>query len=349
MTQKLSFSIIIPIYNRPEEIQELLQSLSIQTYKDFEVLIIEDGSTIKCEDIVESFKSYFQSIRYVYQENTGPAYARNHGMQLASGNYFIFLDSDCIIPPQYMQEVVNELNTKYVDAFGGPDAAHESFSDLQKAINYTMTSMFTTGGIRGGKNAVDKFQPRSFNMGLSKEVFEKTKGFGRIFPGEDPDLTLRIWESGFDTRLFPKAFVYHKRRISFEKFSKQVYSFGKVRPMLNFFHPNYTKITFWFPAVFMLGTCAAVLLCISSFLAIHCCPKWVYFLCLPMFFVLIYIFLIGIDASIKNKSIKIGLLSIVTVFVQFFSYGTGFLQSWWAINVLGKHPEEAFPKNFKQN
>ncbi len=340
--KKVQISIVIPVYNRPEEIRELLESLILQTYPDFEVIVVEDGSTAACKSIVESFKERLR-IRYIYQQNTGPAYARNHGMEQAKGNYFVFFDSDCIIPSMYIQEVVNELEIHYVDAFGGPDAAHASFSDLQKAINYSMTSIFTTGGIRGRKGAVSQFQPRSFNMGVSREVFQKTGGFGRIFPGEDPDFTLRIWKKGFQTRLFPKAFVYHKRRLSFQKFAKQVYEFGKVRPMLNYFHKNYNRIAFWFPAFFMSAFVVAVLAFFMSFFFFHFVLK------IPIVFFTVYFLLIAIDAGIKNKSLKIGFLTIITTMVQFFSYGYGFLQAQIAINLLKKHPEKAFPENFRDN
>lgn len=338
--QKIEFTIIVPVYNRPEEIQELLISLTQQTYTDFEVIIVEDGSTVDCKSIVESFKEKLK-ITYIYQSNTGPAYARNHGMKLAQGNYFIFFDSDCIIPPEYLKEVQNELQTNYVDAYGGPDAAHHSFTNLQKAINYSMTSVLTTGGIRGKEKAVDQFQPRSFNMGVSKKVFQETGGFGRIFPGEDPDFTLRIWKKGFQTRLFPKAFVYHKRRVSFSAFSKQVYGFGKVRPMLNYFHTGYNKITFWFPTLFMLSVIFASKAFVLSYIF---SLMW---LKIPLMLILSYLLLIIIDATLQNKSLKIGLLSVVTTFVQFFSYGKGFLEAQIQINLLKKHPEEAFPEHFR--
>ncbi|MFV0531330.1 MAG: glycosyltransferase [Flavobacteriales bacterium] len=337
--QEILISIIIPVYNRPEEIKELLTSLTLQTNLNFEVIVIEDGSTLPCKTITKSFEKQL-NIRYIYQKNTGPAHARNHGMKEANGNYFIFFDSDCIIPPLYIQKVIDELKSCYTDAFGGPDTAHDSFSDIQKAINYSMTSFFTTGGIRGKKQAVGRFQLRSFNMGVSKKVFQKTGGFGRIFPGEDPDFTLRIWKEGFQTRLFPEAFVYHKRRLSLIKFSKQVYNFGKVRPMLNYFHKNYSKITFWFPTIFMLGFIFAVLFLLISLFVPHTLLK------IPILFYTLYLIIIMIDSSIENKSLKIGFLTILTTIIQFFSYGRGFLQAQIQINVFKKHPEKAFPENF---
>lgn len=340
MQNKIQLSIIIPVYNRPEEVQELLMSLTRQTCPDFSVVVVEDGSSYPCESVVKKFQNKLK-IHYLYQKKAGAASARNLGMREANGNYFIFLDSDCILPKTYIQEVLSELNNEYIDGFGGPDAAHESFTDLQKAINYAMTSFFTTGGIRGGTRRVQYFQPRSFNMGLSREVFKQTHGFGKIFPGEDSDLALRIWEKGFATRLFSKAAVYHKRRVSFSKFSAQVYAFGKVRPMLNYFHPNYKKITFWLPALFMLGSLFSVLFFLFSFVAHSVLFK------IPMACFACYLLLVFADAIIKNKSIKIGALSIIAVLVQFFSYGAGFLYAQIHINLLKKNPREAFPKHFK--
>src|SRR5690606_16526017 len=249
----LQFSFIIPVYNRPDEIQELLQSfLELKTTETFEIVIIEDGSTLPSKEVVASYQDQL-NIAYFFKENSGPGDSRNFGMNHAKGNYFIILDSDCILPETYLDAVVKGLKVDYVDCFGGPDTAHESFSNLQKAINFSMTSFITTGGIRGGKKQIDRFQPRSFNMGLSKEAFIKSGGFGNIHPGEDPDLSIRLWNLGFKTKLIPDAFVYHKRRISWEKFYNQVHKFGLVRPILNSWHPNTAKLTYWFPSLFILG------------------------------------------------------------------------------------------------
>ena len=214
----LSFSIIVPVYNRPDEIGELLESLVQQTYeKAFEIVLVEDGSTQSSEEVVEKFKDLLQ-ITYLRKKNTGPGDSRNFGMQHAKGNYFIILDSDCMLPPQYLKAVETSLHKYFVHCFGGPDAAHASFSHVQKAINYAMTSVLTTGGIRGNKSSVNKFQPRSFNMGISEKAFKATKGYGNMHPGEDPDLTIRIWNMGYETKLIPEAFVYHKRRINWKRF-----------------------------------------------------------------------------------------------------------------------------------
>ncbi len=327
------FSIIIPVYNRPEEIKELLESLVLSEYKnDFEIVIIEDGSKINCKEVVNSFSNCLK-IAYYFKENSGPGDSRNFGMKVAKGDYFIIYDSDCIIPSQYLLEVEKELNTKFVDCFGGPDKALDSFTDIQKAINFTMTSFLTTGGIRGGSEKVTKFQPRSFNMGISKRAFEISKGFGNIHPGEDPDLSIRLWNLGFETRLFPSAYVYHKRRIDWDKFSIQVNKFGKARPILNSWYPKYSKLTFFFPTVFIIGFSIALLLALFGFF-------------IPLFGYVFYFFLILIVSSIQNKSFKIGFLSIIAVSKQFFAYGVGFLESYIKIKLLKKKPEVVFPELF---
>lgn len=330
----LEYSLVIPVYNRPDEIEELLESLSKQTYtKPYEVVIVEDGSTLPSDKVVDSYSSKLD-IRYHFKKNTGPGHSRNIGMQLAKGNYFIVLDSDCILPPQYLQEVDNFLQQNYVDCFGGPDAAHHSFSDMQKAINYAMTSFYTTGGIRGNKRSVDKFQPRSFNMGISKKAFLATDGFGRIHPGEDPDLTIRIWNAGFKTAFVEKAFVFHKRRIDWQKFYKQVNKFGLVRPILNTWHPQTSRIVYWFPTFFISGLLFSMLIGVFVgnylFLSLYA----------------IYCLLLWIDSWRKNNSFKIAVMSIMSVFVQFWGYGTGFLKATFWVKWLGKDPELVFPNLF---
>ena len=327
------FSLIIPIYNRPEEIKELLESLLLSSYKkEYEIVIIEDGSKIDCKEVVNQYADKF-SISYYFKENSGPGDSRNYGMKVAKGDYFIILDSDCLIPANYLSEVEKELETNYVDCFGGSDAAHESFSKIQKAINFTMTSFLTTGGIRGGSEKIGKFQPRSFNMGISKKAFEESKGFGNIHPGEDPDLSIRLWKLGYKTRLFPNAFVYHKRRIDWDKFSIQVNKFGKARPILDSWYPEYSKITFWFPSLFIIGLFFSVVVLIFGYK-------------LPILFYAFYYLMILVFSTIQNKSLEIGLLSLVAVNRQFFGYGLGYLKSFLKIKILKQQPEKAFPELF---
>ena len=330
------FSFIIPVYNRPDEIDELLESLSkLKTEFIFEVVVVEDGSTIPCEHIIEKYNSKL-SISYYFKANSGPGDSRNYGMRVAKGDYFIILDSDCIIPEDYLQHVTTSLQRDYVDCFGGPDAALDTFSDVQKAINFTMTSFLTTGGIRGGSEKVDKFQPRSFNMGLSKKAFGASNGFGNIHPGEDPDLSIRLWNLGFRTKLIKEAFVYHKRRISWKKFQLQVNKFGKARPILNSWYPEYSKITFWFPSLFLLGFIVSVLL---TFV------KFPYFLGLYVF----YFALLFCSSLFMNKSFKIATYSMYAAIIQFYGYGKGFLLSFYKIFVLKQEPQKAFPELFFKN
>jgi dephospho-CoA kinase len=327
------FSIIIPVYNRPEEVNELLESLLKSTYKEnYEIVIVEDGSTVSSEEVVAKFSDKL-NITYYFKENSGPGDSRNYGMHKAKGDYFIIFDSDCIIPENYLQEVEKELKSNYVDCFGGPDAALDSFSNIQKAINFAMTSTLTTGGIRGGSEKISKFQPRSFNMGISKKAFIDSKGFGNIHPGEDPDLSIRLWKLGYDTRLFSSAFVYHKRRIDWEKFSLQVSKFGKARPILNSWYPEYSKITFWFPTFFVIGLIASVVLIFALF-------DWA----LKLYF--LYFLTIFIVSSVQNKNLLIGLLSVVAVWKQFFGYGFGFMTSYFKIHFLRQQPQIAFPELF---
>lgn len=333
---QINYSFIIPVFNRPEEIRELLQSMTELRWEGtFEIVIVEDGSTLSSEKVIREFQDRLQ-ISYYFKPNSGPGDSRNYGMRKAKGNYFLILDSDVILPPDYLKEVDSFLSAHFYDCFGGPDAAHHSFSDTQKAINYAMTSLLTTGGIRGRKGALNKFQPRSFNMGLSKTAFEVSGGFRNINPGEDPDLSLRLLKLGFETTLIPNAIVFHKRRINWEKFYRQVHKFGLVRPILNLWHPGSGKITYWFPSLFMIGLLFAIvlyLLGVSIFLLCY----------------LAYFIIVGLDAGIKNRSLNIGLAAIIATFIQFSGYGYGFLKSIWKLRFLKMEPETAFPKLFFNN
>ena len=329
----LAFSFIIPVYNRPQEIKELLESFSVLEFPHpYEIVIVEDGSTETSKEIAESFKPEL-NISYFYKENSGPGASRNFGMMKATGNYFVILDSDVLLPPHYLDTVVAFLEKDYHHCYGGADAAHESFNSLQKAINYVMTSFLTTGGIRGSKKQVSKFEPRSFNMGISKEAFQSTGGFAKIHPGEDPDLSRRIQKAGYNTTFVPNAYVYHKRRISWSKFYRQVKKFGLVRPILSKWHPKSIKITFWFPTAFILFVIATIALSFAL--------DWRF--CLPLASYLTIIFL---DATFRNKSLTIGFLSLLAVFVQFFGYGLAFLKSTFYIRLLNKDPEKQFPQLF---
>ncbi|TKB96835.1 glycosyltransferase [Pedobacter cryophilus] len=318
------FSIIIPLYNRPQEIEELLNTLTEQSYTAFEVLVIEDGSTLDAKDIVASFQSKLD-IHYYFKPNEGQGFARNYGFERAKGDYFIIFDSDCLIPEDYLENVKNHLYNEPLDAFGGPDAAHPSFTPIQRAISYAMTSVFTTGGIRGkAKNAGGQFHPRSFNMGLSKKVWEKVGGFILTRLGEDIEYSIRIHQAGFKIGLIPNAFVYHKRRTSFKQFWKQLHFFGRARINITTFFPKTLKLVHFFPAVFTL------------FLIITLLANLFFEVLAPTFnfFLSIYILLIFFDSWSKNKSAKVAFLSIFASFIQLTAYGFGFMQDFWKKLIL---------------
>ncbi|WP_104515607.1 glycosyltransferase [Nonlabens xylanidelens] len=328
----INYSIIIPVFNRPDEIEKLLDSISVLNFdNEFEVVIVEDGSTLSSESVCSRFRESV-NINYIFKPNSGPGDSRNYGMHHAIGNYFLVLDSDCILPEDYLQNVDRYLRQNYVDCFGGPDAAHATFTDLQKSINYSMTSFLTTGGIRGGGEQLGKFQPRSFNMGISKKAFIATGGFGKIHPGEDPDLSIRLWNKGFKTVLIKDAYVYHERRISWKLFYKQVNKFGKVRVILNKWHPETRKITYWFPTLFSLFFIVSLILSTLGY-------------GFPILLYLIYVLAIFIHAGIKN-GLKVGLGATVAAMIQLLGYGTGFLHSWLKIKLLGQDEKKAFPKLF---
>ena len=315
----MKYSVIVPVFNRPDEVDELLESLSKQSLKDFEVVIVEDGSTVKCKDVCDKYADILD-LHYYYKENSGPGQSRNYGVERASGEYVLILDSDAVTPPGFMQAVDDELRRQPTDAWGGPDAAHESFTDIQKAISYAMTSFFTTGGIRGGKKQLDKkFYPRSFNLGVRREVYQQLGGFTKerfskmSLYGEDIDFSLRIYKNGYSCRLFPEAWLWHKRRTDFSKFWRQVYNSGYARINLWRKYPEALKPVHALPAVFTVGVAGLLLLSVFCVLAL-----------IPL---ILYSALIFIDSTIRNKSVMVGLKSIPAAFIQLIGYGVGFLES----------------------
>ena len=319
------FSLIVPIYNRPDEAHELLESLAEQTYTDFELVLVEDGSTMPCVSEVEKFSSKI-NINYIIKDNSGRSDTRNVGMRNAKGDYFIFFDSDCIIPPHYLETVNRMLEQNYADCYGGPDKEHPSFSVMQKAINYAMTSFWTTGGIRGGKVNMEKFKPRTFNMGFSRAVYEKVGGFKDMY-GEDIDLSIRINKAGFSTKLYHDAFVYHKRRVDLKRFYKQVNIFGQARINLYKLYPESLKLVHTMPALFVI--CSLLIICLAVFIT-----PWI--LILPVF----YLLLLLLDSLAKTKSISIAGLSVVTSLIQIFGYGLGFIKSFFQKIILRKGLED---------
>lgn len=317
------FSIIVPLYNRPQEIDELLHTLSKQTYLQFEVLVIEDGSTNDAKNIVSSYSEKLD-ISYFYKENEGQGFARNYGFARAKGDYFVVFDSDCLIPEHYLDTVKDYLLEHQLDAYGGPDGAHKSFTSIQKAISYAMTSPFTTGGIRGNKKHIGKFHPRSFNMGISREVWEKTGGFILTRLGEDIEFSIRVQSLGFKTGLIPGAIVYHKRRTSFTQFYKQLHFFGRARINIYKHFPSELKIVHFFPAGFTIFLLLSLILNLSKQPLAGFCN-----IMLALFVLLIFFHSLTI-----NRSVKVAFLSIVASFVQLTAYGMGFMQDLWMRIIL---------------
>lgn len=329
----MKYSFIIPVYNRPDEVDELLQSMTRQTLTDFEVIVVEDGSVRDCKNVCDSYAGRLD-LHYHMKENSGPGQSRNYGAERARGEYLIILDSDVVLPEGYLQSVDDELKARPADAFGGPDCAHPSFTPTQKAISYSMTSFFTTGGIRGGKKKMDKFYPRSFNMGIRRDVYMALGGFSRMRFGEDIDFSIRIFKAGHVCRLFPGAWVWHKRRTDFRKFFRQVYNSGIARINLYKKYPESLKIVHLMPAAFTAGTALLVVLA-----AVMCQPLWL----AP---IVLYALMILADSSIHNRSLRIGLLSVAAAFVQLTGYGLGFFNAWWKRCVRGGNEFSAFDKTF---
>lgn len=329
----MKYSFIIPVYNRPDEVDELLQSMTRQTLTDFEVIVVEDGSVRDCKNVCDSYAGRLD-LHYHMKENSGPGQSRNYGAERARGEYLIILDSDVVLPDGYLQSVDDELKARPADAFGGPDCAHPSFTPTQKAISYSMTSFFTTGGIRGGKKKMDKFYPRSFNMGIRRDVYMALGGFSRMRFGEDIDFSIRIFKAGHACRLFPGAWVWHKRRTDFRKFFRQVYNSGIARINLYKKYPESLKIVHLMPAAFTAGTALLVVLA-----AVMCQPLW-------LASIVLYALMILADSSIHNRSLRIGLLSVAAAFVQLTGYGLGFFNAWWKRCVRGGNEFSAFDKTF---
>lgn len=360
----MNYSIIVPVFNRPDEVDELLESLTRQTLRDFEVVIVEDGSEVRCEDMVKKYADRLD-IQYFEKPNSGPGQSRNYGAERSRGEYLIVLDSDVVLPEGYLAEVDKELTQNPCEAFGGPDRAHESFTPVQKAINYSMTSFFTTGGIRGGKKKLDKFYPRSFNMGIKKSLYEQLGGFSNMRFGEDIDFSIRIFKSGARCRLFPEAWVWHKRRTDFRKFFRQVHNSGIARINLYKKYPESLKLVHLLPAVFTIGMAvvAAIFLTGLIFVGIGLWAGYrdstgcnmglvlaffgLALILLALLPIILYSLIILVDSSTNNRSLWVGLLSIPASFIQLLGYGTGFLRAWWLRCICGRNEElQAFKKTF---
>lgn len=341
----MRYSVIVPVFNRPDEVKELLESLCTQTFRDFEVVLVEDGSSVPCAAVADSFRNELD-IKYFTKDNSGPGQTRNYGAERASGEYLIILDSDVMVPPGYFEAIEAELSREPADAFGGPDRAHPDFTPVQKAINYAMTSFFTTGGIRGGKVKMDKFYPRSFNLGISADVYKALGGFSKMRFGEDIDLSIRIFAAGYKCRLFPEAWVWHKRRTNLKRFFKQVHNSGIARINLYKKYPSSLKLVHTLPAAFTVGVALLLAVALPLLLVLSCLPWWgaVLVALAPL---LLWVLAVFTDASAKNRSLRIGCLAVAASFVQLTGYGSGFLRAWWLRCILGRDEElQAFKKSF---
>ena len=345
----MKYSIIVPVFNRPDEVDELLESLCLQTVKDFEVLIVEDGSQLDCKAVVDKYTDRLD-VKYLMKPNSGPGQSRNYGAERASGEWLIILDSDVVLPKGYLAAVDSSIfhQTSDIAAFGGPDAAHPSFTPIQKAISYSMTSFFTTGGIRGGKAKLDKFYPRSFNMGIRRDVYLQLGGFSKMRFGEDIDFSYRIVEAGYRPQLFPDAWVWHKRRTDLRKFFRQVYNSGIARINLEKRHPGTMKLVHLLPTVFTVGVIGLILISAVGRALMHYVDRdQFYWMCFaPWIPILFYSLIIFVDSTIHNRSFWVGLLSIPAAFVQLMGYGLGFIESWWKRCILKQDEFQAFEKTF---
>ena len=346
----MKYSIIVPVFNRPDEVDELLQSLVTQTLTDFEVVIVEDGSEKPCKDVCDKYAGKLD-VKYFMKKNSGPGQSRNYGAERAKGEYLIVLDSDVVLPEGYLKAVDDELQREPADAFGGPDRSHDSFSETQKAISYSMTSFFTTGGIRGGKKKLDKFYPRSFNMGIRRDVYMRLGGFSKMRFGEDIDFSIRIFKAGCRCRLFPEAWVWHKRRTDMRKFFRQVYNSGIARVNLYIKYPESLKLVHLLPMVFTVGVILLFLIaCFGRIMMVYGNPadfySWYYLVVGAISPILLFSLIIFIDSSIQNKSMPIGFISIGAAFVQLCGYGFGFISAWWKRCLLGHDEFHAFDKTF---
>ena len=346
----MKYSIIVPVFNRPDEVDELLQSLVGQTLKDFEVVIVEDGSQKPCKYVCDKYTDRLD-VKYFMKNNSGPGQSRNYGAERANGEYLIVLDSDVVLPEGYLKAVDDELRREPADAFGGPDCAHDSFTETQKAISYSMTSFFTTGGIRGGKKKLDKFYPRSFNMGIRRDVYMRLGGFSKMRFGEDIDFSIRIFKAGCRCRLFPEAWVWHKRRTDMRKFFRQVYNSGIARVNLYIKYSESLKLVHLLPMVFTVGVILLFLFaCFGRIMMVYGNPadfySWYYLVVGAISPILLFSLIIFIDSSIQNKSMPIGFISIGAAFVQLCGYGFGFISAWWKRCLLGHDEFHAFDKTF---
>jgi len=337
------YSIIIPCFNRADEVAELLESISQLKFDpaQFEIIISDDGSTDNTKKLVEQNKSKLQcDLIYLTQNNSGPGAARNHAMENANGDFFIFIDSDVTLSADWLFHIDLTLVEKKADAFGGPDSYREDFSPFLKAVNYSMTSFITTGGLRGKKGKkLARFYPRSFNMGLSRELWKKIGGFGSLRHGQDIEFSHRIIESGAQVIFIDQAVVYHKRRTNLRRFYKQVFNWGVARINLYKINKKMLEPLHSIPAVL---TFVAVTLLVLSLIfdLIKTIVLWGFS---AGILILIYSM---IDSIRIYKSIKPALWLPLVMPAQVLGYGFGFIYNAVRRIVLDKDEKVGFKKSY---
>ena len=337
------YSIIIPSFNRADELSELLKSFEQLDFpKDaYEVIIADDGSTDTTAELVKKFqdkKSF--TLTYCSQQNKGLGAARNLGMENAAGDFFVFVDSDVTVPPHWLNEIDLGLSREKADAFGGPDTYLDSFPALLKAINYSMTSFITTGGLRGKKGRkLAKFYPRSFNMGLSRKLQEKIGGFGNLRHGQDIEYSSRIIRSGAKVFFAEKAFVFHKRRTNLRRFLRQVFNWGIARINLYQIDPSMFEPLHAAPA-------AALILVLTVSAAAVFSPLFFWLFKIGLVSGLLVLLFSMADAAIKYKQLKPSFYLPLVIPIQVFAYGAGFIYNFIRRAVFKKDVKTGFKKNY---
>lgn len=342
---KYRFSVIIPSYNRADEVIDLLRSLQAQTceHSRFEVLVIDDGSTDATEQKVNELASQVDfHLRFFRRNHEGPGPARNFGMSQAEGEYFLFIDSDCQADANWLKEIDEAITKEAPDAFGGPDSVLDSFTPLQKAIDYSMTSFLTTGGMRGhSQKRLAKFYPRSFNMGIRREVYEKLGGMGNLRHGQDIEFSRRIVASGAKVIYIPNAIVYHKRRTSLRKFFRQMFNWGVARINLSYLDAGNLEPLHFIPAIAAVGYTLLTIFTLLTGLA------WKIWVAITVLALLIcgYIF---IDSSIRYRSVKVGWLAPIFAVCQIFAYGYGFTYNYVRRKIFRRGEVTGFVRRYYQ-
>ncbi len=340
MINDIFISVITPSYNRASELEHLMRSISAQSidHNLFELIISDDGSTDDTEALINSWqeKASF-SIKYISQENKGPGAARNHGLEKSIGELILFIDSDCEAHPKWIETIVDEYHKSEFDACGGPDGGKKDFTLLQKAIDYSMTSFFTTGGMRGhSEKMISKFYPRTHNMGVKRDKYEAVGGFGNLRHGQDIEFSHRIRTSGGKIRFIKNALVYHRRRTSLRQFIKQVFNWGVARINLGKIDTAMLEPVHFLPSL-------SILLSLFIILIIYQLDWGISEIFLLFFSPLSIICLLG---ALNKKDLRVFPILLLVIPIQIFGYGLGFLQAYIRRFIFNEAELVGFKKNY---